>query len=162
MGDRESRIETPVPDIPRLAGPTRALVHDRLEGFPLLVVRPRRVEPLLEQPQGTVSRNVTTGLMGLLEECRDTVARHDYPVLMPEIGLVPLPLFLVDQDGFQTLLQAFVDVQSSFKYCTCVSPSRGLIMVMFRSRCASIRLNASLASFSDLAPIMSSKLLRLM
>ena len=50
---------------------------------------------------------MTTGLMGPLEECRDTVARQDYPVL---IGLVPLLLFLVNQDGFQTLLQAFVDV----------------------------------------------------
>ena len=29
-------------------------------------------------------------------------------------------------------------------------------MVMFKSRCTSIRLNASLASSSDLAPIMSS------
>ena len=29
---------------------------------------------------------------------------------MPEVGLVPFPLFLVDQDGFQTLLQAFVDI----------------------------------------------------
>ena len=35
-------------------------------------------------------------------------------------------------------------------------------MVMLRSRCTSIRLNASLASSSELAPIMSSKLLRLM
>ena len=38
------------------------------------------------------------------------VARHDYPVLMPEVGLVPLPLLLVDQGRFQTLLQAFVDI----------------------------------------------------
>ena len=45
---------------------------------------------------------------------------------------------------------------------TCWCPSRGLIMVMFKSRCTCIRLNASLASSSDLAPIMSSKLLRLM
>ena len=35
-------------------------------------------------------------------------------------------------------------------------------MVMLKSRCTSIRLNASLASFSDLGPIMFSKLLRLM
>ena len=35
-------------------------------------------------------------------------------------------------------------------------------MVMLRSRCTSIRLNASLASSSDLVPIMLSKLLRLM
>ena len=45
------------------------------------------------------------------------------------------------------------------RYSTCRSPSRGLIMVMFKSRCTSIWLNASLASSSDLAPIMSSKLL---
>ena len=101
--------------------------------------------------------------MGPPEECRDTVDRHDYPVLMPEVGPVPLPLFVVDQDGFQMLLQAFVDVLKLLQVLslsTC--PSRGLIMVMFRSRCTSIRLNASLASSSDLAPIMSSKLLRLM
>ena len=49
-------------------------------------------------------------LTGPLEECRDTVAGHDYPVLMPEVGLVPLSLLLVDQDGFPTLLQAFVDI----------------------------------------------------
>ena len=53
---------------------------------------------------------MTTGLMGPLDECRDMVARHDYPVLMQEVRLVPLPLLLVDQDRFQTLLQAFVDV----------------------------------------------------
>ena len=53
--------------------------------------------------------------MGPLEECQDTVARHDYPVIMPEVGLVTLPLFLVDQHGFQTLLQAFVDVPKLFQ-----------------------------------------------
>ena len=115
MGDREIRIETPVPDIPSFAGPTRALVHDGLKGFPQLVVCPRRVEPLLELPLGTAGPHMTTGLMGPLQECRDTGARHDYPVLMPEVGLVPLPLFLVDQDGFQTLLQAFVDVSKLFQ-----------------------------------------------
>ena len=114
MVDRESRIETSVPDIefniPRFAGPTRALVHDKLEGFPQLVMSPRRVEPLLEKPQGTIGPHMTTGLMGLLEESRNSVARHDYPVLMPKVGLIPFPLFLVDQDGFQTLLHAFVDI----------------------------------------------------
>ena len=45
---------------------------------------------------------------------------------------------------------------------TCWSPSTGLIMVMFTSRCTSIRLNAFLASSSDQAPIMLSTLLRLM
>ena len=58
---------------------------------------------------------MTTRLMGPLEKCRDTVARQDYPVLMPEVGLVPLPLLLVEQDGFQTLLQAFVDVPKIFQ-----------------------------------------------
>ena len=43
-------------------------------------------------------------------------------------------------------------------FFTCCSPSRGLIMVMLRS----LTLKESLASSSDLAPIMSSKLLRLM
>ena len=58
--------------------------------------------------QGMVSPNVTTRLMGPLEECRYMVARHNYLVVMPEVGLVPLSLLPVDQDGFQTLLQAFV------------------------------------------------------
>ena len=53
---------------------------------------------------------MTTGLMGPPEERRDSVARNDYLVLMPEVGLVPFPLFLVDRDGFQTLLQALVDI----------------------------------------------------
>ena len=29
---------------------------------------------------------------------------------MPEVGLVPFPLLVVDQDGFQTFLRAFVDI----------------------------------------------------
>ena len=78
------------------------------------------------------------------------------------VRLVPFPLFLVDQDGFQTLLQGFVVILKLFRYSTCLSPSTGLIMVMFKSRCTSIRLNASLAISSDLAGFMSSKLLRLM
>ena len=41
------------------------------------------------------------------------------------------------------------------------TPSRGVIMVMLRSRCTAIRMNACLASSSNLAPIMSSKMLRL-
>ena len=108
--DRKGGIETSVPDIPRFTGPTRALVHNGLEGPPQLMVTPRRVEPLLQKLQGTVSTNITSGLMGSIEECRDTIARHNYPVLMPEVGLVPLPLLLVDQDGFQTLLPTFVDI----------------------------------------------------
>ena len=42
MGNRESRIETSVPDIPRITGPEQALVHDRLEGFSQLVIRSRK------------------------------------------------------------------------------------------------------------------------
>ena len=86
-----------------------------MEGLPQLIVSPRRVELLLEQLEGTVRSRMTTGLMGPLEECRDTVARHDYLVLMPEVGLVTLPLVLVDQGGFQTLLQAFVGVPKLFQ-----------------------------------------------
>ena len=48
VGDGQSRVETSVPDIPRFAGPTRALVHDRLEGLLQLVISSRSVEPLLE------------------------------------------------------------------------------------------------------------------
>ena len=102
-------METSVPDIPRFAGPTRARFQDGLEGFPQLIVTPRRVEPLLEKPQGTVRSDMTGRLMGPLEECQDTVARRDSPVLMLEVGLVPLTLLLVDQDVLQTLIQAFVD-----------------------------------------------------
>ena len=47
-GDGQGRVDTPVPDIPRFAGPTGALVHDKLEGLTQLVVNPRSVEPLLE------------------------------------------------------------------------------------------------------------------
>ena len=68
VGDRESRIETSIPDIPRFTGPTRALVHGRLDGFPQLVISPRRVEPLLEKCQGTAGSHMTTGIMGPLEE----------------------------------------------------------------------------------------------
>ena len=46
--DGQGRVETSVPDIPRFAGAARALVHDRLEGFPQLAVSLRSVEPLLE------------------------------------------------------------------------------------------------------------------
>ena len=43
------------------------------------------------------------------------VARQDYPVLMPKVGLVPLPLLLVDQGAFQTLLHSFVDFSKLFQ-----------------------------------------------
>ena len=46
--DGQGLVETSVSDIPWFAGPTPALVHDRLEGLPQLVISPRSVEPLLE------------------------------------------------------------------------------------------------------------------
>ena len=110
MRDGQGRVETSVPDIPCFTGPARALVHDRLEGFPQLVVRPRSVEPLLEQPQGTVSIHMTTGLIGPLQQRWDSVTRHHDAVLVPEVALVPLPLVLVDQEGFKAFLQALVDI----------------------------------------------------
>ena len=54
---------------------------------------------------------------------------------MPEIGPITLPLLLVDQDRFQALLQAVVDI-----------PKLLQLLVMFTSRCSSIHLNAFLAS----------------
>ena len=65
MGDRERRKETFVPDIPRFTGPTRALVHDALEGFPGLIVRPRRVEPELVEDLESVAR---AGVLSLNEK----------------------------------------------------------------------------------------------
>ena len=70
---------------------------------------------------------MTTGLMGPLQECRDTVPRHDYPVLMPEVGLVPLPLLLLDQGGFQTLqkpVRTPVAILGSLGVCIYVPASR--------------------------------------
>ena len=58
---------------------------------------------------------MTTRPVGPLEECRSTVAKHDYPVFLPEVGLAPLPLLLLDRAGFQTFLQAFVDVLKVFQ-----------------------------------------------
>ena len=110
MGDGQGRVETPVPDIPRLAGPTRALVQDRLEGLLQLVIGPRSVEPLLEEPQGTVSTHMTAGLVGPLQQRWHSVTGHHNAVLVPEVALVPLPLLLVDQEGFKVFLQALVDV----------------------------------------------------
>ena len=46
--DWKGRIETSVTDVLRFAGPARALVRDGLEGIPLLIITPHRVEPLLE------------------------------------------------------------------------------------------------------------------
>ena len=141
--DGQGRVETSVPDIPWFAGPTRALVHDRLEGFPQLVVSPRSVEPLPEQPQGTVSTHMTAGLMGPLQQRSDSVTGYHDAVLVPEVALVPLPLILVDQEGFKAFLQALVDIPKLLQYSDCWSPSRGRIVVMLRSKWTSIRLNAS-------------------
>ena len=80
---------------------------------------------------------------------------------MPEVALVPLLLLLADQEGFKTFLQALVDILKLLQVTVCWSPSRGRIIVMLRSKCTSIRLNASLASASDRSPIRALKLLRL-
>ena len=108
--DGKGGLETSVPDIPRFREQARALVHNRLEGCPYLIIPARGVEALIEILQGTLSPNMTTRLIGPLEESRDTVARHNYPVRILEVGFVTLPLFLADQDSFQTLLHAFVDI----------------------------------------------------
>ena len=100
--------------------------------------------------------------MGPLKQRWDSVPRHHDTVLLPEVALVPLPLILVDQEGFKAFLQALVDILKLFRYSDCWSPSTGRIIVMLRSKWTSIRLNASLASASDRAPIRASKLLRLM
>ena len=75
-----------------------------------MVITPRSVEPSLEQLPGTVSSNITTGLMGPFEESRDPVARYNNQVFMPQVGLVSFLLLLVDRDRFQTLLWAFIDI----------------------------------------------------
>ena len=108
MRDGQGRVETSVPNIPRFAGPTWALVHDRLEGLPQLVISPRSVEPLLEKPHGTVSTHMTAGLMGPFQQRWDSVTEYHDAVLVPEVILVPLPLLLVDQEGFKALLQALL------------------------------------------------------
>ena len=50
--------------------------------------------------QGTVRPNMTTGLIGPLEQSQDPVARQESLVFMPEVGLASLPLLLFDQDRF--------------------------------------------------------------
>ena len=40
----------------------------------------------------------------------NSVTRHHDAVLVPEVALVPLPLVLVDQEGFKAFLQALVDI----------------------------------------------------
>ena len=127
-----------------------------------MVVSPRSVEPLLEQPQGTVSTHMTTGLMGPLQQRWDSVTRQHDAVLVPEVALFPLPLVLVDQEGFKAFLQALVDIPELLQVLRLLESIQGCIIVMLRSKWTSIRLNASLASASDRAPIRASKLLRLM
>ena len=53
---------------------------------------------------------MATWVIGLLEDNRDTVARHHDPVFMPELGCISFPLLLVNQDKFQMLLEACVDI----------------------------------------------------
>ena len=80
-----------------------------------MVVSPRSVEPLLEQPQGTISSQMIAGLMGPLQQRWDSVTRYHDAVLMPEVALVPLPLILVDQEGFKAFPQALVDILKLFQ-----------------------------------------------
>ena len=100
--------------------------------------------------------------MGPLQQRWDSVTGYHDAVLVPEVAPVPLPLFLVDEEGFKAFLKALVDIPKLLQVLACWSPSRGRIIVMLRSKWTSIRLNASLASASDRAPIRASKLLRLM
>ena len=81
---------------------------------------------------------------------------------MPEVALVPLPLIMVDQEGFKAFLQALVDIPKLLQVLRLLESIQGAYYVMLRSKWTSIRLNASLASASDRAPIRASKLLRLM
>ena len=81
---------------------------------------------------------------------------------MREVALVPLPLILVDQEGFKAFLQALVDIPKLLQVLGLLESMQERIIVMLRSKLTSIRLNASLASASDRAPIRASKLLRLM
>ena len=80
---------------------------------------------------------------------------------MPEVAVVPLPLILVDQEGFKAFLQALVDIPKLLQVLRLLESIQGRIIVMLRSKWTSIRLKASLASASDRAPIRASKLLRL-
>ena len=69
----------------------------RLEGFWYLVITPRSVGPSLEQLQGTVSSNLTIELMGPFEESRGLVTSYDYPVFMPNVGLISFLLLPLNQ-----------------------------------------------------------------
>ena len=102
---------------------------------------------------------MTTGLMGPLQQRWDSFTGYHDAVFVPELALVPLPLLLLDQEGFKAFLQVFVDTRNSFRYSACWSTSRGHSIVMLRSKCMSIRLNAPSASASERAPIRATKLL---
>ena len=128
-------MKTSIPDISSFAGAAWAVVHDGWEDSPWLIITPRRVEPLFEQLQGTVITNRTTALMGPFEESQKTLARLDYQVFMPDIGLIAFLLLWADQDRFGTLLQAFVDTSKLPQVLHFWSTSRCLIMIMCRSRC---------------------------
>ena len=53
---------------------------------------------------------MTAGLMGPLQQRWDSVTGYHDEVLVPEVALVPLPLFLADQEGFKAFHQALVDI----------------------------------------------------
>ena len=48
--------------------------------------------------------------MGPPQKRWDTVTVYRDAVFVPEVALVPLPLLLVDQEGFKALLQALIDI----------------------------------------------------
>ena len=100
--------------------------------------------------------------MGPLQQRWDSVTWYHDAVLVPEVALVPLRLILVDQEEFKAFLQALVDIPKLLQVLRLLESIQGRIIVMLRSKWTSIRLNASLASASDRAPIGASKLLRLM
>ena len=53
---------------------------------------------------------MTAGLVGPLKQRWDSVTWYD-AVFVPEVALVPLPLLLVDQEGFKAFLQGLVDIR---------------------------------------------------
>ena len=48
--------------------------------------------------------------MGPLQQRWDSVTRYHDAVLVPKVALVPLPLILVDQEGFKAFLRPLVDI----------------------------------------------------
>ena len=53
---------------------------------------------------------MTARLMGPLQQRWDSVTGYHNAVLVPDVPLVPLLLFLVDQEGLKVILQALVDI----------------------------------------------------